>query len=84
MADEEKSNDVEQLKEDAVIVKEDIPKMAEEAIKDGKEQIEKEKKEEIVLPEIGTKFLVNGVSYKVCYINEGKQRFSAEPCEGQY
>ena len=42
------------------------------------------KKKEIILPKIGTKFMVEGQSYKVTYLNAGRGRFSAEPCEGQY
>jgi len=41
-------------------------------------------KEKPKLPKIGTKFMVEGQEYKVVYINEGKNRFSAEPCEGMY
>jgi len=44
---------------------------------------EKEK-EKPKLPKIGTKFMIEGQEYKVVYINEGKNRFSAEPCEGVY
>jgi len=52
------------------------------------EEIEKkeseQKKKEIVLPEVGTKFMVNGNEYEVVYINEGRKRFTAVPCEGMY
>lgn len=41
-------------------------------------------KEKPKLPKMGTKFMVEGQEYKVVYINEGKNRFSAEPCEGVY
>ena len=42
------------------------------------------KKEKIVLPKIGTKFMIEGKEYKVNYINEGKARFTAIPCQGVY
>lgn len=42
-----------------------------------------DKKEED-LPPIGTKFMVHGKEYEVCYINYGKKRFSATPCKGAY
>jgi len=61
----------------------DIETLTQEAVQDGKKQIAKKKKE-IVLPEIGTKFLLTGESYKVCYVNKGQKRFSAEPCDGHY
>ena len=41
-------------------------------------------KKEPELPQMGTKFMINGQEYKVCYINHGKKRFSAEPCKGLY
>ncbi len=41
-------------------------------------------KKELELPVIGTKFMIMGQEYKVCYINEGKKRFSAVPCKGGY
>jgi len=42
------------------------------------------KKKVVKLPAIGDKFMLNGQEYIVCYINEGKQRFSCEPCDGIY
>ena len=42
------------------------------------------KKKEIELPEIGTKFMVNEQEYKVIFINKGKRRFTCEPCKGLY
>lgn len=48
------------------------------------ETLEKDKKEEGILPPIGTKFMVSGKEYKVVYLNPGKKRFSAIPCSGQY
>jgi len=44
----------------------------------------KKEEEKSKLPKIGTKFMVEGQEYKVVYLNEGKNRFSAEPCEGVY
>jgi len=32
-----------------------------------------------LLPSTGTVFSINGVMYKVSYVNEGKNRFSANP-----
>ncbi len=32
-----------------------------------------------ILPNIGTIFSINGVMYKVVYVNNGKDRFSASP-----
>ena len=61
----------------------DIETLTQEAVQDGKKQMEKKKKE-LVLPEIGAKFLLAGESYKVCYVNKGQKRFSAEPCDGHY
>jgi len=46
------------------------------------EQIAKNKED--VLPPMGAKFMIAGKEYKVCYINAGKKRFSAEPCKGGY
>ena len=43
-----------------------------------------EKENKPKLPEIGTRFNIQGQSYKVVYVNEGKNRFSAEPCIGDY
>lgn len=36
------------------------------------------------LPKMGAKFMLDGHEYKVIYINEGKHRFSCEPCKGVY
>ena len=33
------------------------------------------------LPQVGIKFYVEGVEYKVTYVNEGKRRFSATPTQ---
>ena len=41
-------------------------------------------KKDIPLPELGTKFMVLGHEYKIVYINDGKHRFSCEPCKGIY
>jgi len=38
-----------------------------------------EGKEKEPLPQVGTKFFIEGVLYKVIYVNEGKRRFSASP-----
>lgn len=38
----------------------------------------------IPLPEIGTTFMIDGNEFRVCYVNEGKRRFSAEPYKGKY
>lgn len=68
-----------------VLEKEDIEPIldqTEETKPVNKEQIVKKK--EVVLPPMGSKFMIAGNSYKVTYINEGKHRFSAEPCDGQY
>jgi len=35
-------------------------------------------KEKPPLPEIGKRFYIDGILYKVCYVNYGKKRFSAE------
>jgi len=35
--------------------------------------------EKTPLPQVGIKFYVEGVEYKVTYVNEGKRRFSATP-----
>lgn len=37
------------------------------------------KKEKTPLPEVGTRFFIDGVEYKITYVNEGKSRFSAIP-----
>lgn len=47
------------------------------------EKVEEEKPK-VELPEIGTKFMINGQEYRVVYRNEGKGRFSSEPCTGVY
>jgi len=60
------------------VIQEDTP----ETNPEDKEQIVKKK--EVILPPIGTKFMIAGESYKVTWLNPGKHRFSAEPCEGQY
>jgi len=39
------------------------------------------KKWEPVLPEMNTIFSIGGHRYRVCYINDGKGRFSAIPCK---
>ncbi len=49
-----------------------------------KDEDTKIKKETNPLPEIGTRFMVNGINYMVCYVNKGQNRFSSEPCEGGY
>ena len=36
---------------------------------------------ELILPEMNTKFKIGSNKYKVCYINDGKGRFSAKPCK---
>jgi len=36
------------------------------------------------LPQVGTRFMIEGNSFKVVYVNEGKKRFSASPVDGQY
>ena len=33
------------------------------------------------LPQVGTKFFIEGIEYKVTYVNEGKRRFSATPTQ---
>ena len=48
------------------------------------DEVKPKKKKDIILPPIGTKFMVAGDSYKVTWLNPGKNRFSAEPCDGQY
>ncbi len=50
----------------------------------GSSEGETTKKEVLRLPEMGKKFMLDGQEYIVCYINEGKKRFSAEPCSGKY
>lgn len=49
-------------------------------------QTSKEKfdKKKIPLPEIGSKFMLNGNEYIVTYINPGNHRFTCEPCKGVY
>jgi len=64
------------------VVKEVIHEETQETNPESKEQIVKKK--EVKLPPIGTKFMIAGDSYKVTWLNPGKHRFSAEPCEGQY
>lgn len=50
----------------------------------------KNKKKEVVdtknipIPPVGTIFMLDGNEYRVCYINEGKRRFSVEPFKGKY
>jgi hypothetical protein len=46
--------------------------------------IKKSDKEKPKLPEIGKKFMVEGIEYEVVYKNDGKNRFSAQPCQGSY
>ena len=58
--------------------------MNKETIDDVIEHNNDKKHDKVILPNIGTKFMVNGINYKVTYTNEGKKRFSAEVCEGQY
>jgi hypothetical protein len=48
------------------------------------EQTKDVDQKKIPLPEMGTKFMLWGNEYKVIYINEGKHRFSCEPCKGVY
>jgi len=48
------------------------------------EKIEEKKEKEIKLPLLGTKFMIMGQEYVVTYVNEGKKRFTAEPCQGMY
>jgi hypothetical protein len=51
----------------------------------GQEEVIKEKKiKEMKLPLKGTKFMIMGQEYIVTYVNEGKKRFTAEPCDGMY
>jgi len=54
-----------------------------EIVQELSDQEEKELKD-IPLPKIGTKFMITGQEYEVCYINEGRCRFSARPCKGIY
>jgi len=42
------------------------------------------KEEDAKLPEVGTKFMVNGQEYEVVYLNLGKKRFTSVPCVGVY
>ncbi len=63
-------------------LKDSIYNKTQESTLTDKEQ--KLNKNEKVLPEVGTKFMVKGHTYKVTYVNKGQKRFSAEPCEGQY
>ena len=59
--------------------------MEETFVVDGKEEkIDTKKEKEIKLPLIGTKFMIMGQEYVVTYVNEGKNRFTAEPCSGMY
>ena len=58
-----------------VFLESEKPKSIEEVIS---------KKKKIQLPNIGEKFMLNGKEYKVIFINEGRNRFSCEPCEGLY
>jgi hypothetical protein len=44
----------------------------------------KKNKEDMKLPPLKTKFMIMGQEYIVTYVNEGKKRFTAEPCEGMY
>lgn len=37
--------------------------------------------EKTPLPQVGIKFYVEGIEYKVTYVNEGKRRFSATPTQ---
>ena len=46
-----------------------------------KEEVKPKKPE---LPKEGTRFMINGVNYRICYVNKGQNRFSAEPCKGGY
>ena len=51
----------------------------------GQEEVIKENKvKEMKLPLKGTKFMIMGQEYIVTYVNEGKKRFTAEPCDGMY
>ena len=71
---------------DNLVLTERNPDQSNETISNDTEQIvkNKEKEKEESLPPIGTMFMIAGKSYKVCYINKGQNRFSAEPCSGQY
>lgn len=52
---------------------------------DNKNKVEKEfNKNNIPLPSINDIFMLKGHEYKVIYINDGKHRFSCEPCKGVY
>ncbi len=48
-------------------------------IKDEKRNTDTIEESVQTLPEIDTKFSIGNQKYKVCYINVGKGRFSAEP-----
>jgi hypothetical protein len=48
------------------------------------EQTKKSKSSKPELPKEGIRFMINGVNYRVCYVNKGQNRFSSEPCEGGY
>jgi len=48
------------------------------------EKVSEKKEKEIVLPKKGIKFMIMGQEYVVTYVNEGKKRFTSEPCEGVY
>lgn len=59
--------------------------MEESFVVDGKEEkVKVEKEKEVKLPLMGTKFMIMGQEYVVTYVNEGKRRFTAEPCSGMY
>jgi len=68
------------------VKEEDIKNSILNKVSESNIDIEEQKtdKKEIILPKIGTKFMIEGNSYKVTYLNVGRGRFSAEPCEGQY
>ncbi len=51
---------------------------------DTTKEVKETNKKDIPLPEIGSKFMLNGHEYKVIYINDGQHRFSCEPCKGIY
>jgi hypothetical protein len=48
------------------------------------EKVVEKKQQEMKLPPLGTKFMIMGQEYIVTYVNDGKKRFTAEPCEGMY
>jgi len=37
--------------------------------------------EKTQLPQVGTKFFIEGIEFKVTYVNEGKKRISAVPTQ---